>query len=396
MIDRVPGLNPEIPLCAPELSGQEWQFVREALDTGWVSSAGPFVDRLEREMAERIGHSHGVATCSGTAALHLALLVAGVRPGDEVLVSDLTFVAPANCIRYVGAEPVLVDCDPATLQMDVSLVVDFLADCKQTSAGLFNSQTGRRVAAVIPVHLLGHPVDMAPLLEICQRLSVPVIEDASESLGARYQGQPVGSHGTIACFSFNGNKIVTAGGGGTLLTNDPGLAARARYLSTQAKDDPVYYLHESIGFNYRLTNLQAALAVAQLQRLEEFTEKKRELAGAYDAFFSSKPVLVETLPAQPWAFSTCWLYTILLRGKAAQQQRALITRLAEQRIQLRPLWNPMHCNKPFQNCQQLNRGTSLARLAVERSVSLPSSVGLSGTHQQSVCQAIGDFLSSFA
>jgi perosamine synthetase len=225
-----------IPLCVPELSGNEWAYTRECLDTGWVSSAGPFVDRFEREMEAALGGGlHAVATASGTAALHLALIGAGVRPDDEVLVSALTFIAPANTIRYVGARPVFVDAEPTHWQMDVDQVRAFLEDrCESGPDGPVDRATGRRIGAIVPVHILGHPVDMAPLLQTAARFGVPVVEDATESLGARYQGRAVGSLGQFGCLSFNGNKMLTTGGGGMLLTPDAGLARQARHLSTQA------------------------------------------------------------------------------------------------------------------------------------------------------------------
>ncbi|RME03545.1 MAG: aminotransferase DegT, partial [Deltaproteobacteria bacterium] len=253
-----------IPLSIPKLAGNEWRYVRECLDTNWVSSVGAFVERFEREVAARVGARYGVATASGTAAIHIALLVSGVGPGDEVLLPTLTFIAPANAIRYVGAVPLLLDVDPVTWQLDPEKTIDFLEkECRWQEGRLVNRTTGRRVRAIMPVHILGHPVDLDPILEVARKYELTVIEDATESLGARYKERHVGNLGDIGCFSFNGNKIITSGGGGMIVTNDETTARRARYLTTQAKDDPIEYVHGELGYNYRLTNLQAALGVAQ-------------------------------------------------------------------------------------------------------------------------------------
>src|SRR5271157_5808253 len=256
-----PGAPPTagfIPLIVPEISGNVWRYVKECLDTNWVSSVGSYVDRFERMVAQHVRTKHAVATVNGTAALHIALLVAGVQPNDEVVVSTLTFIAPVNAIRYVGAWPVFIDAEPDYWQVDPSGVVDFLEQgCRWHKGALHNRLTGRRVSAVIPVHILGHPVDLDPILEVARKYGLKVIEDATEGLGATYRGRPLGSIGDIGCFSFNGNKIITTGGGGMLATSNEEWAQKAKYLTTQAKDDPTEYVHSEIGYNYRLTNLLA-------------------------------------------------------------------------------------------------------------------------------------------
>ena len=254
----VPAPPGHIPLCVPEIRGNEWKYVKECLDTNWVSSVGSFVDRFERMLADYIGTIHAVATTSGTAALHIALLVAGVQPDDEVLVPTLSFIAPANAIRYTGAWPVFIDSEPIYWQMDPEKVLDFLEkECRWQGESLLNKTTGRRVKAILPVHILGHPCDIDPIREAAQKYDLAIIEDATESLGAKYKGNMVGRLGDIACFSFNGNKLITTGGGGMIVTNDESWANRARYLSTQAKDDPIEYFHSEIGYNYRLTNISS-------------------------------------------------------------------------------------------------------------------------------------------
>ncbi len=235
-----PGAPPAtgvVPLIVPEICGNEWLYVKECLDTGWVSSVGSYVDRFEQMVAKQVGAKYAAATVNGTSALHVALLVAGVkREEDEVLVSTLTFIAPVNAIRYAGAWPVFIDAEPDYWQIDPSKVVEFLeSSCRWSNGALYNSRTGRRVTAIIPVHVLGHPVDLDPILAIAEKYGLKVIEDATEGLGATYKGQSLGSLGHIGCFSFNGNKIITTGGGGMLVTNDEEWARKAKYLTTQAR-----------------------------------------------------------------------------------------------------------------------------------------------------------------
>ena len=275
-------LEIRIPLSAPHIPKAAWRNVRDCLKTGWVSSVGAYVGQFERNMSRRIGAQHAVATVNGTAALHTALLTAGVGEGDEVLVSTLSFIAPANAIRYVGARPIFVDADPVYWQMDVSRVADFLGkECRWKRGGWINRQSGRRVRAILPVHILGHPCDMKPLLALARKYNLAVIEDATESLGSLYGGRPVGSLGDAACFSFNGNKIITTGGGGMMVTNRTRWARQARYLTTQAKTPGLEYIHHHVGYNYRLTNLQAALGCAELDQLDKYIGAKRRIALRY-------------------------------------------------------------------------------------------------------------------
>ena len=378
-----------IPLCVPELRGNEWQYVKECLDTGWVSSVGPFVDRFEKTVASYVGATYGVATCTGTAALHTALLVAGVKPDDEVLVSDLTFIAPANAIRYSNAWPVLIDAEPVHWQMDPARVIDFLEhDCRWTDKKLVNKITGRRVSAILPVHILGHPVDLDPILEVAIKYNLAIVEDATESLGSEYHGRKVGNLGHIGCFSFNGNKIITTGGGGMIVTNDPASAAKAKYLSTQAKDDPVEYVHKEIGFNYRLTNVQAAMGCAQMEELSEFIAIKRNIAASYRQGFATLPG-VTMMSEAAWAKSIFWLNTILIDEEDyGEDSRALMRRLARQGIQARPLWEPLHRSQALLGAQTV--GSDVADELNRRALSLPSSVGLTVEQIQNVISAVCD------
>lgn len=379
---------PFVPLCEPAIAGNEWTYVKECLDTGWVSSVGAFVDRFERALADTVGVPHAVATVNGTAALHAALLVAGVQPGDEVLVSSLTFIAPANAIRYVGAYPVFVDAEPNTWQMDTHRVVEYLTrDCRWSDGALFSKLSGRRVGALLPVHILGHPVDVDPLLEVAQRYGIPVIEDATESLGAQYRGRRVGALGDIACFSFNGNKLVTTGGGGMLVTANEAWARRARYLTTQAKDDPIEYVHGAIGFNYRLTNVLAAIGVAQMERLESMIRAKRQIARCYAAALQDIDG-IRLMAEAPWAESVFWMYTVLVDpDRFGCDARGLLQQLARQRIQTRPLWQPLHRSPAHAGAVVL--GGETADRVYRDALSLPCSVSLGPASQARVSAAIG-------
>jgi len=372
-----------IPLCVPEIRGAEWRYVKECLDTGWVSSVGSYVERFERQLAAAVGGQYAVATVNGTAALHVALLVAGVQPDEEVLVSSLTFIAPANAIRYAGAWPVFVDAEPDHWQMDPSRVAEFAErSCTWTGRGLRNNATGRRVRAIVPVHILGHPVDMDPILDVARKFGLAVVEDATESLGATYKDRPVGRLGDIACFSFNGNKLITTGGGGMIVTDNEHLATRARYLTTQAKDDPIEFVHGTIGFNHRLTNVQAAIGCAQLEQLGSHIAAKRQIARRYERALASIPGLTP-MPEAPWAGSTYWMYTVLVDAhRYGIDSRALLRALATARVQTRPLWQPLHRSPAHQTAQPTS--CPVADRLNRDALSLPCSVGLSPDAQERV------------
>jgi perosamine synthetase len=387
-----PGAPPPagtVPLAVPDVSGREWDYVRECLDTGWVSSAGPRVEAFERTVAERLGVRHAVAVASGTAALHAALRLAGVGPGDEVLVSALTFVAPGNAVTYLGAEPVFVDAEPEFGQIDVGRVAGFLAGCRREGGRVLDPATGRRVAALLPVHAFGHPVDLDPLAALAREHGVPVVEDATESLGSLYKGRPVGrplGAGDLACLSFNGNKIVTTGGGGMLLTDDDERARRARWLTTQAKDDPVESVHGAVGWNYRLSNVAAAIGCAQMERLDEFVGRKRAIAERYERAFQGVGGL-RVLRDAPWATSNRWLTTVVVdAARFGVDRRTLMRRLGDARIEARPPWQPLHRSPAHPGARSL--GGSVAEDLHERGLSLPSSVGLSEADQDRVVAAV--------
>ena len=389
-----PGAPPSadfIPLIVPEICGNEWKYVKECLDTNWVSSVGSYVDQFEKMTAERAGTKFAIATVNGTAALHIALLLAGVQAEDEVLVSTLTFIAPANAIRYVGAWPVFIDAEPKYLQMDSACVAEFIeSDCRWDGLELRNRRTGRRVKAILPVHILGHPVDLDPIMELASKYSLQVIEDATEGLGASYRGRNLGSIGHVGCFSFNGNKIITTGGGGMLVTNNAEWAARARYLTTQAKDDPIEYVHNAVGYNYRLTNLLAAMGCAQMEQLDVFVEAKRRIATSYRESLADLPGV--RLPEEAeWAFSTFWMYTPLIDEKQSRiDSRQLLRKLNENKIQARPLWQPMHRSPAHDSSG--SPPCPIADALHRQAISLPCSVGLSRSSQDQVVAVISNLL----
>jgi perosamine synthetase len=364
-----------LPLCVPEIRGNEWKYVKECLDTGWVSSVGGFVERFEQNVADFVGARFGVATVNGTAALHIALKIAGVEPGDEVLISALTFIAPANAIRYAGAFPVFIDAEPAYWQMDPQKVSEFLEnECEWREGALYNRGTDRRVKAILPVHILGHSVDLDHIREAARKYNLPIIEDATESLGAKYHEQMVGNLGDIACFSFNGNKIITTGGGGMIVTNNEQWARKAKYLTTQAKDDPLEYVHNEVGYNYRLVNVLAAMGCAQMEQLPEYIVKKRHIASTYSRALVGVPGITPMAEAS-WACSTFWLYTILVdRELFGMDSRALLHKLDKAKVQTRPLWEPMHRSKALSDCGVFDCPVA-DRLNAE-ALSLPCSVSV--------------------
>ncbi|BCB96340.1 aminotransferase DegT [Dissulfurispira thermophila] len=364
--------NWKIPLSEPEISGNEWKYIKECLDTGWVSSVGDYVEKFEKMLASYSGTGYAVATVNGTSALHISLVACGISPGDEVIVPALTFIAPVNAVRYCGAYPVFMDCDKDTLCIDVKKISEFIKnECKQGKDGFtYNRKSGRKVKAIIPVHIFGHPADMDPLLEVSKKYNIHVIEDATESLGSEYKGKRTGSFGRIGCFSFNGNKIITTGGGGMVVTNDKRLSERIRHLCTQAKKDPLEYYHNEIGYNYRLTNIQAAMGVAQLERIQEFVNTKRKNASIYSDLLSEIKD-VKFLWENKQVKSNFWFYTIKV---AKRHKKKLIKYLLSRNIQVRPVWKLIHTLPMYKNSQTYRIENAVK--AYETCINLPCSVNL--------------------
>ena len=365
------GATGTVPLHEPCFRGNELSYVTECIETGWVSTAGAFVGRFETELAARCGTQHAVATVNGTAALHAALLALGVGDGDAVICPALTFVATANAISYCGATPIFADSQRETLGLCPDLLAEFLdTGCVASNGKLIHAQTKLRIAAIMPVHLFGHPADMDGINALAARYDIPVVEDATESLGSEFRERPTGSLGTAGVLSFNGNKIITSGGGGAIVTNDDALAAEVRHLtSTARKDRGWQHDHDRIGFNYRMPNLNAALALGQLEQIDEFTEAKRRLAGMYRDIFGGQAG-VEIFEEQSWAKSNYWLNAILLDSH--EEKEAFLDDANRRDIQVRPCWRlmsdlPMYRDSPV-TCELEN-----ARDTVNRLVNLPSS-----------------------
>jgi perosamine synthetase len=365
----------KVPLHAPVFAGNEWVYVKDCLDTGWVSSVGQYVDRFERMLEEFTGVPHAVAVVNGTAALHIALKLGGVEAGDEVLVPDLTFVATANAVSYIGAIPHFADVELRTLGLDPYKLDDYLREVAEVKDGAcWNRQTGRRIKAVVPMHTFGHPVDLDPLVEVCSRFRLELIEDAAESLGSYYKGKHTGSYGKLSAISFNGNKIITTGGGGATLTHDAELARRAKHLTTTAKLPHAWeYVHDEIGYNYRLPNINAALGCAQMEHLPGFIEQKRLLAESYRAEFAGKPGV--TFFVEPeYARSNYWLNAIMLDEEHQDLRDNVLDELNKVGLMSRPAWTLMHKLETFKDCPSMDV-TASERIA-RRLINIPSSAGL--------------------
>jgi perosamine synthetase len=375
-IERVVGsARRPIPLHEPRFAGREWIYVKECLDSGWVSSVGRFVDRFEVELAEVCGTKSAVAIVNGTAALQVALHLAGVRAGDEVIVPALTFVATANAVSYCGARPHFVDSDERSLGIDPQKLARRLDDVtKRTGQGIINRLTGRTIRAVVPVHLFGHPADMITLQDVCSTFSLPIIEDATESLGSTYQGRACGGFGLMGVLSFNGNKIITTGGGGALLTNDEALGTRAKHLSNTARLPHKWgFMHDEVGWNYRMPNLNAALGLAQLESLDEFVAAKRRLAQRYAETLFGIPG-AHLFEEPPGTSSNYWLNAILLDDDSGATRDALLQATHEIGLLTRPAWTLMHRLPMYAHCPRDD--LSVSESIERRLVNVPSSAVL--------------------
>ena len=368
-----------IPLSVPNIKGNEWKYVKECLDSEWVSSAGKYVSVFEKKISEYTGAKYAVACINGTSALQVSLRLAGVNPQDEVIVPTLTFIAPVNAIIYNQAFPIFMDADEY-YNIDVTKTIEFIENRTVFKDGFtFNKITNRRITAIIPVHVWGNACWLDEIQPLCEERNIAIIEDASESLGTVYKygnfkGRHTGTIGELGCISFNGNKIITAGGGGMILTDDEKLADKAHYLTTQAKDDSVRYIHHEIGYNFRLTNIQAALGVAQLEQLSGFLKRKKEINQQYvKAVEQIKGLVMAAVPN--YADNNQWMNLLQINSKTYGEDReVLMKRLEGNSIQTRPVWGLNHLQKPYRDCQ--NYKIEKTDELVAKSLCLPSSTNL--------------------
>jgi len=372
-----------IALSEPSLVGNVRSYLEECVTTNFVSSVGPFAERFERAFAEFVGTRYAVACSTGTAAIHVALRLLDVTPEDEIFVPTLTFIASANPIAYERAQPVFVDSERQTLNLDPVAIV---AEIER------RARAGEKLPrAVEVVHLLGHPANIEPIVDVCARHGIPIVEDAAEALGAtyakgRFAGQQVGSIGLLGCFSFNGNKILTCGGGGMITTNDEKLARRAKHLTTQARLPGAEYRHDEIGYNYRMTNVAAAIGLAQLECMPDFLARKRAIAARYDAALAGHPVLAPAVRAD-WAHPSFWLYTATARSGGRTARDRILANLTEVGVEARPIWSPLHTMPMYEKAKRLSDGSVAEDLAAS-SLSLPCSVGLSEHDQERVLSVL--------
>ncbi|MFA6290436.1 MAG: LegC family aminotransferase [Victivallales bacterium] len=364
------GGRKNIPLHEPCFSGREKSYVSDTIDTSFVSSVGEYVNRFEKDIASFCGAKFAVATVNGTAALHMALKLSGTGTGDEVLTQPLTFVATANAISYTGALPVFIDVDRDTLGLSPEKLADFLkVNAVLRKGGAFNRKTGRRFSACVPMHTFGHPCRINELSAICGKYGITLVEDAAESLGSLYRGKHTGMFGKAGVLSFNGNKIITTGGGGMIITDDANFAKKAKHITTTAKIPHKWeYVHDETGYNYRLPNINAALGCAQLEQLEGFIMEKRRLAGAYGAYFEGVGIKFVTEPKH--ARSNYWLNAILLKNRAERNRFLLYSN--SNGVMTRPAWRLMNKLKMYKSCQcgDLENANWLE----DRIVNIPSSV----------------------
>jgi aminotransferase in exopolysaccharide biosynthesis len=376
-----------ISLSVPSLKGNELKYVKECLDREWISSVGQYVDTFEHDVADYLGARHAIACVNGTAALHISLLLAGVKPDDEVIVPTITFIAPVNTVTYLGAQPVFMDCD-RYCTLDTDKVREFIeTECQFDHGVTMNKKTGRRIAAIIPVHVFGTPVDMDPLLQLAEKHNLAVIEDASESLGSDYKGKKTGTLGTLGCLSFNGNKIITTGAGGMIITNDESMAKKAKYLTTQAKEEGIEYIHNEVGHNYRLANVLAAIGVAQMETLETYIAIKRRNFDLYKALLSDTDYTL--LDDPPYGQTNKWFYAALCKHK--EERKLLLEHLSSKGIQARPLWFLNHLQKPYKHCEAYRIDTSPD--LYDRLVNIPCSVSLTEREIREVVAAMKEILS---
>jgi perosamine synthetase len=361
-----------IPVAEPKLGGNELKYVTDCVSSGWISSIGKYIKKFEEEFSKFSDTKYGIATSSGTTALHLALVTFGIGKGDEVIIPTLSFIATANCVTYTGAKPIFVDSEPRTWNMDPEKVKEKITD---------------NTKAIVPVHLYGHPVDMDPIMDLAEEYSLVVIEDAAEAHGAEYRKRKVGSIGHVGCFSFYGNKIITTGEGGMITTNDEEFMNKAMMLRDHAMSKEKRYWHPYMGYNYRMTNMQAAVGLAQVEKIEEYIEIKRKNAKKYNERLGGISSI--TLPPEmEWAKNVYWLYSILVDNIPRDD---FTTRLREKEIDSRPFFYPMHTQPPYADYS--NEKLEVAEDIAKRGVSLPSATTLKEDEIDYICKTIAETLS---
>lgn len=380
-----------IPLSVPMIKGNEWKYVKECLDMEWVSSAGKYVEKFEFEIARITGAKYAVACVNGTSALHISLILAGVSAADEVIVPSITFIAPVNVVKYVNAEPVFMDCDEY-YNINADKTIEYIRKSTTYKNGCtYNKKTKRKLSAIIPVHVFGNAARLEDLIVLCKNRNISIIEDATESLGTFYsegglKGKHTGTVGSIGCMSFNGNKIITTGGGGMIITNNKRYAERAKYLTTQAKDDEVRYVHGEIGYNYRLTNIQAAMGVAQLEQLPKYIEIKKNNYSVYKAAISKIHGL-HLAEVPYYADNNCWMYCLQIDKKAyGKDKEHLMKHLSENKIQTRPVWYPNHLQKLYKKCECYKIENAMKLFDI--TLNLPCSTNLSRSQIKEVIKGL--------
>ena len=373
-------------LSVPNISGNELKYVKECLETGWISSAGSYVDKFEQMVADYAGAKYGIATMNGTAALHIALLLADVKPKDYVIVSNMTFVASANSIKYTGADPILIDADPKTWQMDLDLLDEFLDN--KTSINIEGQRVlnldGRCVKTIMPVHIQGNIFDVDRFIMICEKYNMSFVEDAAEALGSKYKGQSAGTFNKLGVFSFNGNKIISTGGGGVIVTNDKLLAKKAKHLTTTAKVDPMLYYHDEVGYNYRLVNVLAAIGVAQLEQLPSFVMKKQYIGNYYREYLRGVGD-IEFQHVNDEVEHNDWLFTI-----KTKHQKELLKYLNANKVMSRPFWMPMNQLPMYKDCHYISKYDN-CRSIHDNCLSIPCSTNITDAEIKKVVSTIKSF-----
>ena len=371
-----------IALSLPNIAGNEWKYVKDCLDTGWISSVGSYVTQFEQMVADFAGAKYGVAAVNGTAALHISLLLSGIKQNDYVILPNLTFVASANSIKYLGAEPLLIDADPHLWQMDLDLLEEFLENETDEKDGhLFYIKDGRRIGAIMPVHILGNMCDMDRFLSIVKKYPLPIVEDATEALGTTYKGVSAGKFSPLAAFSFNGNKIISTGGGGVIVTDDEALAKHAKHLTTTAKASADEYYHDEVGYNYRLVNVLAAIGVGQMELLPSFIKRKKEIV----AFYKKELTGVADIRFQqelPDVNTNGWLFTI-----QTDKQQQLLDHLNANKILSRRFWMPMNKLPMYKDCVYVQKKDN-SNYIYNTCLSIPSSTNITDEELEIVVREI--------